>query len=92
MYTGGAGSVMFKGKLSPPFEIKTGVKQGCLLSPFLFLLVINWIMKSCDPKDGIQWTLTEQLNDLDYADAGFYPQIELKCRGKPTKYPKYLEK
>ena len=68
MYTGGAGSVMFKGKLSPPFEIKTGVKQGCLLSPFLFLLVIDWIMKSCDPKDGIQWTLTEQLNDLDYAD------------------------
>ena len=68
MYTGGAGSVMFKGKLSPPFEIKTGVKQGCLLSPFLFLLVIDWIMKSCDPKDGIQWTLREQLNDLDYAD------------------------
>ena len=51
-----------------PFEIKTGVKQGCLLSQFLFLLVIDWIMKGCDPKDGIQSTLREQLNDLDFAD------------------------
>ena len=28
MYTGGVGSVMFKGKLSPPFEIKTGLNKA----------------------------------------------------------------
>ena len=56
--------------LSESFEVKTGVWQGCLLSPFLFLLVIDWIMKitTTDRNNGIQWTLWTQLDDLDFAD------------------------
>ena len=59
---------MYRGKLSNLFEIKTGVRQGCLLSPFLFLLIIDLILRCCNANDGIQWTLKEHLNDLDYAD------------------------
>ena len=58
------------GHLSESFKVKTGVWQGCLLSLFLFLLVIDWIMKTTTTgrNNGIQWTLWTQPDDLDFAD------------------------
>ena len=55
------------GQLSESFEMKTGVRQGYLLSPFLFLLVIGWIMKitTTGNNNGIQWTPWTQLDDID---------------------------
>ena len=55
---------------SSPFPVKTGVRQGCILSPMLFLLVIDWIMKTTTEgsRTGLQWTLLSQLHDLDFAD------------------------
>ena len=69
-YEGMSCRVAHAGQLSDSFEVKTGVRQGCLLSPFLFLLVIDWIMKTttADRNNGIQWTLWSQLDDLDFAD------------------------
>ena len=69
-YEGTTCKVIHEGHLSESFEVKTGVKQGCLLSPLLFLLAIDWIMKSSmtGHRNGIQWTLTQQLDELDYAD------------------------
>ncbi|VDP52803.1 unnamed protein product, partial [Schistosoma curassoni] len=60
--------IVHGGQLTKSFEVKTGVKQGCLLSPFL--LVIDWIMKmsTSEGNHGIQWTSRVQLDDLDFAD------------------------
>ena len=62
--------VIHNNQLTEAFEIKTGVKQGCILSPILFSLAIDWIMKSIlgNRRTGIQWTLNSMLEDLDYAD------------------------
>ena len=63
-------NVLFQGCAQEKFKVLTGVKQGCLLSPFLFLLCIDWIMvqSTHNKKTGIQWSLTEHLEDLDFAD------------------------
>jgi hypothetical protein len=46
------------------------VRQGCLLSPLLFLVVLDKVLRaSLDSKArGICWKLTETLEDLDYVD------------------------
>ena len=56
--------------LTEEFLIHTGVKQGCLLSPLLFTLCIDWVMKeiTAGNKRGISWTLSDMLEDLDFAD------------------------
>ncbi|VDO94059.1 unnamed protein product, partial [Schistosoma margrebowiei] len=56
--------------MTDAFQVRTGVRQGCLLSPFLFLLVVDWIMRTStsEGKRGIQWTAQNQLDDWDFAD------------------------
>ena len=50
------------------FYITSGVKQGGVLSPILFILVVDWILKTVDEEDGIEWIGTNKLPELTYAD------------------------
>ncbi|CAH1253046.1 Hypp1070 [Branchiostoma lanceolatum] len=58
------------GDLTEPFNMTTGVRQGCLLSPLLFITALDWVMRETtkEGRTGIQWTLTNMLDDLDFAD------------------------
>ena len=51
------------------FSMNTGVRQGCLLSPLLFLVALDWVSQQAfgDNKTGIQFTLFQKLEDLDFA-------------------------
>ena len=73
-YSGAKCRVLHKGKLSDQFEIKSGVRQGCILSPVLFLLVIHDVLEAAlNPLTtcGLRWRMSSQLSNLkhiDYAD------------------------
>ena len=56
--------------LTEPFKVRTGVRQGCLLSPILFLVVLDWVTRGAyrTGRTGLQWTFMRKLEDLDFAD------------------------
>ena len=55
------------GKTTTNSTVTTSVRQGCLFSPLLFLVVDDWVGKTAYnyPK-GIRWTFKTE--DLEFAD------------------------
>jgi len=62
--------ISHEGKLSEFMEVRNGVRQGYILSPTLFLLILSRVMKKVKGlrKRGIQWSMKEILEDLDCTD------------------------
>ena len=52
LYDYSRGTVAVNGKLSPVFEISTGVLQGDVLAPFLFVIVVDYIMVNSQENHG----------------------------------------
>ena len=70
MYSDNECAVVTPNGTSKWFKIKSRVKQGCNMSGFLFLLVIDWVMRklTAEKNTGIRWNFTTKLDHLDYAD------------------------
>ncbi|BHF58450.1 hypothetical protein SprV_0100140200 [Sparganum proliferum] len=61
--------VLVRNNLSQPFGIRSGVRQGCILSPILFNYAIDWILgRALRDSDGVEFAPGHRLDDLDYAD------------------------
>ena len=52
LYDGFECAVVEEDATSEWFELTTGVKQGCTMSGFLFLLIIDWVMRHTVKKEG----------------------------------------
>jgi hypothetical protein len=77
LYAHTEGQVFVEGDSSDPFSLQSGLKQGCLLSPLLFIVYLDYIIRQIMPviQDlGIKWTLdsgdTFDMVLLFYADDG----------------------
>jgi hypothetical protein len=81
--------VVHGGKLSNVFTIQTGVRQGCLLLPLLFTIVLDWMTRRAYEDAatvGKQWTPFMKLESLEYADyLGMLSQRALRMRQKTTR-------
>ena len=70
LYDGFECAVVDKEATLELFKITKGVKQGCAMLGFLFLLITDWIMRHTVKDDGtrLTWNFTSRLEDLDFAD------------------------
>ena len=59
--------VRVNGKQSKPFHVGVGLRQGCVLSPLVFIVYMNWIDK-CSQADECATTGNCKISRLLFAD------------------------
>ena len=87
--------VVNNGLQSDWMRIESGVKQGCDMSGFLFLLVLDWVMRNnVEGKTiGIRWKFMSKLADLDFADDSALLSSKLSdLQDKTTDIKEWIEK
>ena len=77
LYKNSKSVVMVDGGLSDPFDVTTGVLQGDVLAPFLFVVLVDYLLKKATSQldSGVvthprrsRRHPAKSLNDLDFAD------------------------
>ena len=78
LYDDSKSAVLIEGQMSEEFDITTGVLQGDVLAPFLFIIVLDFVMLDAQSKNPTGGLVTHPrrsrihqdiiLNDLDFAD------------------------
>lgn len=69
LYTGATSRVVHKGALSEPINLTCGVRQGCPLSPLLFIVTLNRVLqRAFDRPRGLQLGPFNKIEGIEFAD------------------------
>ena len=78
LYENTRAEVRIDGDFSTSIQMTTGVKQGCLLSPILFNVYIDFVMRQILDQAGAgSVTIRHRLGDLWYSDRGNSDDVKL---------------
>ena len=78
-HTDTKGTVQFNGSFSEPFEIRSGVKQGCVLAPMLFGTFVGLLLKH------VLDTTTEGIYFRTCSDDSLFNLARLRAKTKVRK-------
>lgn len=70
-YEGTRCCVRVGGQRSPPFQVTTGLRQGCPLAPILFNFALEWVMRQVDHSGGLR------LEDLSCDRLAYADDVDL---------------
>ena len=72
-------------------KVKTGVKQGDVMSGFIFLLVVDWIMRRTteNRNPGIRWKFMSKLEDSFADDIVLLSSTQQHAQVKATRLNEY---
>ncbi len=87
MYNNFDCSVLDEGETTEWFQVQSELKQGCVMSGFLFLLAIDWGISSTTEgrRTDIRWKFTSVLEILDYTyDIALLSSWYVDIRGRLT--------
>ena len=69
LYDNTVSCVNINNQQSEYFKINTGVLQGDTLAPFIFIVVLNFVLERSQQEDfGFTTSINQKLTDLDFAD------------------------
>lgn len=67
LYLGNSGKIDINGKCTRDMIIESGVRQSCIIAQFIFLFLVDYIIKSVvENKTEITQSFGNNLEDLEY--------------------------
>ena len=76
LYNGAQARVRTQDSLTDPFYLTKGVLQGDTLAPYLFVIIMDWVLRTAIPDSSLAYVFSRgarrkpgiYITDLDYAD------------------------